>query len=493
MKKRASVFLVLLLFGFGTLSAQHVVVPVQNWTVPPYTAASAGGGLSTMTDVSGQRAFVAITPCRIADTRSIDGFGGQAGSPALSSFVNRDFQITGSPGGVPAPPAGCGAGTIPADADAVSIQFTVVSPTSAGNLVAWQSGAAQPTVSVLNWDAGTIAQGNGTIVPLGGPGAITVRLNTAAVGQTAQLILDVNGYFSESSASTTANLQIFSTVTTQTILGNNTGSGNGVEGFAATSAANRAGVLGRNQLPLILESYNPAGVRGNGSSSGVLGVSPNEGVSGGLVNFSGMDRGFGVLGFNTGPLATQAYGVYAGGNFAATGTKAFIEPHPTDASKVIRYISLEGNEPGTYFRGKGKFERGVARIEVPEDFRMVTDAEGLSVQVTPIGAMASVAVMRADLNEIVVQSSRNVEFYYLVNGIRRSQKDLKSPIMEGTHFMPRFPTSKIPQYLTEDQKRVLIQNGTYRADGTVNLETAKRAGWDRIWAKNANGAPSSPD
>jgi len=31
----------------------------------------------------------------------------------------------------------------------------------------------------------------------------------------------------------------------------------------------------------------------------------------------------------------------------ATGTKNFIEPHPTDASKKIRYVSLEGPEAGS--------------------------------------------------------------------------------------------------------------------------------------------------
>ena len=37
-------------------------------------------------------------------------------------------------------------------------------------------------------------------------------------------------------------------------------------------------------------------------------------------------------------------------------------------------------------------ENGIAVIEVPDDFRIVTDPEGLSIQVTPIGQMATVAV-----------------------------------------------------------------------------------------------------
>jgi hypothetical protein len=482
MRKRAAISLVLLLLGFGTVSAQNVDVPIRNWTVPPYTAASSGGGLTTMTDLTQPRLFVAVAPCRLADTRGIDGFGGQAGGPLLSSFNNRNFQITGSPAGVPGPPAGCAASTVPSGAEAVSLQFTIVTPSAAGNLVAWNAGGSTPNVSVLNWDAGTIAQGNGTIVPIGAGGAITVRLNTGAAGQTAHLVIDVNGYFT---ASTPSQFLVSSNNSSYAIFGSNDGTGYGVRGFTLSGAA---GVYGEQGFIFLGEVYNPAGVRGQGPSTGLLGVSPNEAVAGGLVTPAGVDRGFGSLGISFGAMATQAFGVYAGGNFAATGTKSFIEPHPTDPTKVIQYISLEGAEPGTYFRGKGKFERGVARIAVPEDFRMVTDEEGLSVQVTPIGGMASVGVMKVDLNEIVVQSSRNLEFFYLVNGIRKSHKHLTSPIAEGTQFMPRFPTSKLPNYLTDYQKEMLIQNGTYKADGTVNMETARKAGWDRIWAEKGTPA-----
>jgi hypothetical protein len=115
---------------------------------------------------------------------------------------------------------------------------------------------------------------------------------------------------------------------------------------------------------------------------------------------------------------------------------------------------------------------------------MVTDAEGLTVQVTPIGGIASVGVVRMDLDEIVVQSTRDLEFSFLVNGVRRSQKDRIGPIVENTfEYVPRSAEEKMPGYLSQDQKQVLIGNGTYRPDGTVNLETARRLGWDRIWAQ----------
>ena len=191
-----------------------------------------------------------------------------------------------------------------------------------------------------------------------------------------------------------------------------------------------------------------------------------------------------------GALASRSpdYAVWAAGDFSASGSKSFVDPHPTDASKVIRYYSLEGPESGTYFRGRGKFDRGIAQITVPEDFRMVTDPGGLTVQVTPIGSMASFAVLRADLNEIVVQCSRNVEFFYLVQGIRATHRDL-TPFGRGDEFTPESADARLPLWLSEGQKRLLIQNGTYNADGTVNMETARRLGWDKRWQERSKPAP----
>lgn len=55
--------------------------------------------------------------------------------------------------------------------------------------------------------------------------------------------------------------------------------------------------------------------------------------------------------------------------------------------------------------------------------------------------------------------------------------------------MPEAPDAKMPLYLTEGQKEMLISNGTYRPDGTVNMETARRLGWDREWEKQSRPVP----
>jgi len=209
---------------------------------------------------------------------------------------------------------------------------------------------------------------------------------------------------------------------------------------------------------------------------GVMGISTNAaGVGGVMTDTQGT-----IL--RSGYLANASYAVYAAGDMAATGMKPFIDPHPTDPSKVIRFVALEGPEAGTYFRGRGKFSHGRATIAVPDAFRFTTEEEGMTVHVTPIGGLAMVAVMRQSLDTIDVESSRDVEFSYVVYGVRRGYRDIQ-PIIDGQEFMPPDANARMPLYLNESQKQRLIDNGTYRPDGTVNADTALRLGWDKTWAR----------
>jgi hypothetical protein len=77
----------------------------------------------------------------------------------------------------------------------------------------------------------------------------------------------------------------------------------------------------------------------------------------------------------------------------------------------------------------------------------------------------------------------------MVNGVRRAYPHVE-PIAENSKFfVPASPDATIPQYLSPDEKRRLIENGTYRPDGKVNLETARRLGWDKNWEKRSRPAP----
>jgi hypothetical protein len=285
----------------------------------------------------------------------------------------------------------------------------------------------------------------------------------------------------------------------------------GIKARTASTGFDSAGVKGFNGNGDTLGDTvdcgpcQESGVRGtNGADGntgfgfGVLGLSRNgAGVAGFILPSTGsLVNAAGYLGTSfgsdNGGGSVPPWGVFAQGDSGTSGIKAFVEPHPTDATKIIRYISLEGPEAGTYFRGKGRFERGIANISVPEDFRLVTDPEGLSIQVTPIGDMATVAVMSIGLDRIVVKGSRNVEFFYTVNGVRATFKD-RPVIVQSGEFMPTKAGATMPGYLSEGQKRLLIQNGTYKADGTINMETAHRLGWDRVWERDGRAPTPQPE
>jgi hypothetical protein len=132
--------------------------------------------------------FVGVTPCRLVDTREA-GFPAGYGIPALVASTARTFVI---------PEAVCG---IPATAKAVSMNVTVVSPNAAGFLAIWPGDAAaqpNPLVSSLNYVPGDVIP-NAVIVPLNASGQVTV-VSVAA----ANVIFDVNGYFTDTPASQVA-------------------------------------------------------------------------------------------------------------------------------------------------------------------------------------------------------------------------------------------------------------------------------------------------
>ncbi|HLJ49942.1 MAG TPA: FG-GAP-like repeat-containing protein [Bryobacteraceae bacterium] len=121
--------------------------------------------------------FFPVTPCRIADTRSGQGFTGQFGPPSLAANQVRNFVI---------PSSGC---NVPATAQAYSLNITVVPAGGLNYLTIWPAGQSQPLVSTLNSLNGAILA-NAAIVPAGAGGAVSVYVTNAA-----DLIIDINGYF----------------------------------------------------------------------------------------------------------------------------------------------------------------------------------------------------------------------------------------------------------------------------------------------------------
>jgi hypothetical protein len=92
---------------------------------------------------------------------------------------DRVFQIGGQ----------CG---IPADAVAVSFNFTITTPADYGDLIVYPPAGTLPLVSTLNWSPGQ-TRANDAIVPLGVAGDLTAHVDQAT--GTVHFIIDVNGYF----------------------------------------------------------------------------------------------------------------------------------------------------------------------------------------------------------------------------------------------------------------------------------------------------------
>jgi hypothetical protein len=136
---------------------------------------NAANNSDTVTTPAAPIGFYAVTPCRVADTRS-------STPPALGANSSRDFVAAGM----------CG---IPADARAVAIVLTVASPTDGGDLRLYGAGTPLPVASTINFAAGH-TRANNAIVPLGAGGAIRVQCDMP-VGSTGQthFLFDVTGYF----------------------------------------------------------------------------------------------------------------------------------------------------------------------------------------------------------------------------------------------------------------------------------------------------------
>src|SRR6202162_695273 len=118
-----------------------------------------------------------VTPCRLVDTRNAVGPGG---GPALASGGGRSFPVGGR----------CG---IPAGAQAVAINVTVVQPTAGpGFLSLYPGDMSLPVASTVNYKAGQ-TRATSVILPLGSAGDIIAWC--AQGGGTADMVIDVNGYF----------------------------------------------------------------------------------------------------------------------------------------------------------------------------------------------------------------------------------------------------------------------------------------------------------
>ncbi len=260
--------------------------------------------------VSSPMPFIGITPCRVADTRDAGQPAGY-GPPSLAAGVPRTFIMTGR----------CG---IPAGAQAVSLNVTVVNPRGAGYVLLYPTGEPQPGVSTLNYvENQTVA--NAAIVPLGQSGQITVA---AAVSAT-DFVIDTNGYFGPSSVDVSDTFLGVSAGNTTTTGLENTGIGYGTLSQNASGGDNTAVgayALSNNTTGSDNTAVGTSALRANTTGNN------NSAIGAGALAFNttGSDNvaigasalGNNVVGSSNTAVGSQALPFSTGSNNAALGADA---------------------------------------------------------------------------------------------------------------------------------------------------------------------------
>jgi hypothetical protein len=136
--------------------------------------ASTGGGIT-------ESKFVAITPCRLVDTRLAGG--------AISAGASRGFVAEGvdlaSQGGKS---GGCG---IPHSANAIEATITAVSPAGAGFLRVFPGGEPEPVATFLTYANNNIGNMGTFKINMDAPLDFTVKVHTHKT----QVLVDVFGYY----------------------------------------------------------------------------------------------------------------------------------------------------------------------------------------------------------------------------------------------------------------------------------------------------------
>ncbi|MGH2512042.1 MAG: hypothetical protein ACRDGQ_05095 [Candidatus Limnocylindrales bacterium] len=168
-------------FAAGQTVANNVTVPIgPGGALTATLHAPAGSSVQVIFDVTGlydessTTGFWSISPVRVLDSRTGLGTG------TFQANSARSFTVAGVQ-------------TIAADASAISANLTVTNATQAGYVAVTTEPTNSPTTSTLNVAAGD-TRANGLTIPVGAGGSIAAVYK--ASGGTADLILDVTGYYS---------------------------------------------------------------------------------------------------------------------------------------------------------------------------------------------------------------------------------------------------------------------------------------------------------
>lgn len=333
------------------LNGQRVhenVVPLKSWSTPLYwqpsqaeteaSSKAASQALLSTNAVSTALTFVAITPCRLVDTRgAAAGFNGMdpfAGPPVPGGGTLTIPVQSPTEASTNTAPAPCG--VIPSIAQAYSVNLTVV-PVAGGAVdyvSLWPSGAPQPFVSTLNDPQGAIVA-NSAIIPAGAPfGGINVyNAGPAAT----DVIIDMNGYF-VGLINYGANTAFGSGALSSDI----TGTDDTASGYLAL-AGNISGNLNTANGYYALSS-NTTGI--NNTANGAQALQKNNGSFNTASGFAALLSNTGGS-YNTATGADALDGNTTGGENTANGTSALQFNTTGSQNTASGAAALQSNTTGT--------------------------------------------------------------------------------------------------------------------------------------------------
>ena len=340
-------------------------VPLSNWSAPAFWKPSNADtdakslGREALAVPSPPLPFVAIAPCRLADTRDAT-FPPGYGPPLLYVSLPRDFTFAGR----------CG---IPLNAQAVSANVTATQTGGAGYIFNYPAGGSLPSplVSTVNYDVPGATVANAAVVILGTGGAATfVGMNVFT-----DVVIDVNGFYGgtvvtsvnglngEVTVAAGSNIAVTPSGSTLTIASTvpqgptgptgATGSQGATGPTGNTGAAGSAGATGSTGPTGATGTTGVAGPTGQTGSTGPVGPTGASGITGA----TGPVGPTGASGINS-PLV---FGPYASGspdsgvcgnNWADdTFTRTYIVTPRTDSSFDVTelflgtFVTLDGHSP----------------------------------------------------------------------------------------------------------------------------------------------------
>jgi len=222
--------------AFNGLGEADVIFDLEGW-VSPQT-------VNTETD----GVFHPLVPYRIMDTRSSPYPVGQTSAAQVQAGQTITLQVAGrpdAPNGIPA-----------SGAEAVVLNVTVTNPRGASYLTIYPTGQPRPNTANLNF-TGSQTVPNRVMVPLGGG-----QINIYNAWNATDIVVDVNGYFTDGSGSPTT-LGRFTAVVPARIIDTRSG---------PTPVGRGSGPVGPNDTFVVQ-------VSGNGGVPPMMAAVPPRGVA----------------------------------------------------------------------------------------------------------------------------------------------------------------------------------------------------------------------